>query len=302
LFNPAAGADVIIVRQVPVSFTTGHSVTATPKFVVSWQPNPEGNFYASVAQGFRRPHPNGIVAGNGGVSLVNPNDPAIIPFSAAGDSLWNYEVGAKLKFLDGRVRANFAAYLIDWSNMQIPLVRSSDQAPYVGNIGKARSYGLEGEVTAQPTDNTLLGLNFTIQEAKVVKISADQALISGGLLDSALASPKFKIGGYVRQGWTLGKDSEAFVRVDAVHVGSYVNGFPNTPGTGTLSPTYATIPAYQKVDASVGWLGNNIAATLYVENLFDTKTYTYINPANFNSNRYASLRPRTFGVRLSYRL
>jgi outer membrane receptor protein involved in Fe transport len=302
LFNPVAGADVTLARQLAASYPTGHKVTATPKFVVNWQPNPESSFYASASQGFRRAQPNGVVAGNGGVSLINPNDPAIIPFSAAGDSLWNYELGAKFKLLEGRVRANFAAYLIDWSNMQIPLVRSSDQAPYVGNIGKARSYGLEGEISAQPTDTTLLGLNFTIQEAKVVKISADQALISGAIADAALASPKFKIGGYVRQAWTLGNDTEAFVRIDAVHVGSYVNGFPNTPGTKTLSPTFTTIPAYEKVDASIGLLRGNIAATVYVENLFDTKTYTYINPANFNSNRFATLRPRTFGVRLSYKL
>jgi outer membrane receptor protein involved in Fe transport len=77
---------------------------------------------------------------------------------------------------------------------------------------------------------------------------------------------------------------------------------PNQPSRSKLSPTFATIPAYQKVDASLGWLGNSMTATLYVENLFDTETYTYINPANFNSNRYGTLRPRTFGIRLSYRL
>jgi iron complex outermembrane receptor protein len=301
LFNPVAGADVVIVPQVAASYPTGHKVTATPKFVVNWQPGPEANLYASASQGFRRAQPNGVVAGNGGVSAVNPNDPAIIPFSAAGDSLWNYELGAKLKLLDGRLRANFAAYLIDWSDMQIPLVRSSDQSPYVGNIGKARSYGLEGEISAQPANGVDLGLNFTIQKAKVVEISPDQALISGAILGSELASPGFKIGGYARKGWTLESGTELFARLDAVHVGSYVNGFPNTPGTGQPSPTYATIPSYETVDVSAGWLRNNIGATLYAENLFDTKSYTYINPANFNSNRYGSLRPRTVGVRISYR-
>lgn len=301
LFNPVAGATVAIAPQPAASFSTGHKVTTTPKFVVSWEPNSEANLYASASQGFRRAQPNGVVAGNGGVSLINPNDPAIIPFSAAGDSLWNYEVGAKFKLLDGRLRANFAAYLIDWSNMQIPLVRSSDQAPYVGSIGKSRSYGLEGDITSRPTDGLDLGLNFTIQKASVIKITASQALISGAILDAPLASPRFKIGGYVRKGFELGAESEAFIRLDAVHVGSYVNGFPNTAGSGTPSPTFANIPSYEKFDASIGWLGRSLTATLYAENLFDTKTYTYINPANFNSNRYGTLRPRTIGIRVGYK-
>jgi outer membrane receptor protein involved in Fe transport len=301
LYNPVAGADVLFTPQIASSFPTGHKVTATPKFVVSWQPSPAANLYASASQGFRRAQPNGVVAGNGGVSLVNPNDPAIIPFSAAGDSLWNYELGAKFKLFGGRLRANFAAYLINWSNMQIPLVRSSDQSPYVGSIGKSRSYGLEGDITAQPVAGLELGLNFTIQRAKVVQIAADQALISGAVLNSPLASPHFKIGGFARKSFALSAESEAFVRLDAVHVGSYINGFPNTPGTGQPSPTAATIPSYEKVDASFGWVGSKASASLYAENLFDTKTYTYINPANYNSNRYATLRPRTFGVRLSYK-
>jgi outer membrane receptor protein involved in Fe transport len=301
LFNPVAGADVLFTQQTAASFPTGHKVTATPKFVVSWQPSPAANLYASASQGFRRAQPNGVVAGNGGVSLVNPNDPAIIPFSAAGDSLWNYELGAKFKLFDGRLRANFAAYLINWSNMQIPLVRSSDQSPYVGSIGKSRSYGLEGDITAQPVPSLELGLNFTVQRAKVVQIAADQALISGALLNSPLASPRFKIGGFARKSFALGAQNEAFVRLDAVHVGAYVNGFPNTPGTGQASVTFATIPSYQKVDASLGWMGSNLTASVYAENLFDTKTYTYINPANYNSNRYGTLRPRTFGLRLGYK-
>lgn len=301
LYNPVAGSTVVITPQVPASFTTGHKVTTTPKFVVSWQPSPQANIYASASQGFRRAQPNGIVAGNGGVSRINPNDPAIIPFSAAGDSLWNYEIGAKLKLFDSKLRANFAGYLINWSNMQIPLVRSSDQSPYVGSIGQARSYGLEGDIAGRLANSLDLGLNFTVQKASVVKISAAQALVSGATLHAALASPRFKIGGYVRKGFELGDDSEAFVRLDAVHIGSYVNGFPNTAGSGSPSPTFANIPSYEKVDASIGWIGGNLTATVYAENLFDTKTYTYINPANFNSNRYGTLRPRTIGIRVGYK-
>lgn len=295
------GTTLAMVPQTAQSFSTGHKTYVTPKFVATWQPDDNQTYYASVSKGFRRGQPNGIAAANGGRSISVPTDPAIIPDSAAGDALWNYELGIKLRLFDQRVRANFAAYYIDWSNMQIPLVRSSDQFPYVGNIGKARSIGLEGEISARTENGIDLGLNFQIQNAKVTSLTADQALISGAILNSKLASPDFKIGAYAKKTWQLADGSELFARFDFQHIASYANGFPNTPGAGTLSPTYATIPSYEKVDASLGWANEHLGATLYVENLTDSKKVIFINPANFSFNRYGTLRPRVIGLRLSYK-
>lgn len=294
------GSTLTMVPQTAQAFSTGHKTYVTPKFAVTWQPNDDQTYYASVSKGFRRGQPNGVVAANGGRSVTVPSDPAIIPDSAAGDALWNYELGIKLRLFDQRVRANFAAYYIDWSNMQIPLVRSSDQAPYVGNIGKARSIGLEGEISSKMDAGLDLGVNFQIQNAKVTSLTQDQALISGATLNAKLASPDFKIGAYLKKTWALGEASDLSARLDFQHVGSYANGFPNTPGAGTLSPTYATIPAYEKMDASLSWTKDRIAAALYVENLTDSKKVIYINPANFSFNRYGTLRPRVIGLRLSY--
>lgn len=294
------GSAVAMVPQTAQVFTTGHKVNVTPKAVLTWLPNDDQTYYASVSKGFRRGQPNGTTASNGGQSLTNPNDPAIIPQSAAGDALWNYEIGVKLRLFDRRVRANFAAYYIQWSNMQIPLVRSSDQFPYVGNIGKARSVGIEGEVSAS-LGALDLGVNFQLQNAKVTDISTDQALIAGAVLGSKLASPDFKIGGFAKQRWMLANGSELYVRVDAQHVGGYANSFPNTPGAGTPSPTYAIIPAYDKLDASLGWTSGNVGVTLYAENVTDSKKIIFINPASYTYNRLGTLRPRVIGLRVNYR-
>lgn len=294
------GSTLTMVPQTPQSFSTGHKIYVTPKFVVTWQPDDDQTYYASVSKGFRRGQPNGIAAANGGRSITLPSDPAIIPDSAAGDGLWNYELGVKLRLFDQRVRANFAAFYIDWTNMQIPLVRSSDQVPYVGNIGKSRSIGLEGEIAATTKNGLDFGVNFQIQNAKVTSLTPEQALISGAVLNAKLASPDFKLGAYLKKTWSIGNNSDLFARFDVQHIGDYANGFPNTPGAGTLSPTYATIPSYQKVDASLGWIKDSIRATLYVENLTDSKKVIFINPANFSYNRYSTLRPRVIGLRLSY--
>lgn len=282
-------------------FSTGHVVKVTPKVSVSWQPDADKTFYVTASEGFRRAQPNGVVGLNGGHSLVNPSDPAIIPASAQGDNLWNFELGAKTLWLNESLRANFAAYYINWSDMQVPLVRSSDQAPYVGNIGKARSIGLEGELEGRLSDALRVGLNFTVQQAKVTELSALQGLISGAAKDSKLASPEFRAGGFVKYDWDLGTAGQLYARLDAQHIGSYPNAFPNTPGVGTPSGTYAKIPSYEKVDVSMGWSRDNLGATLYVDNLLDNDTPIYINPANFSFNRYSTLRPRTVGMRLSWK-
>ena len=41
-------------------------------------------------------------------------------------------------------------------------------------------------------------------------------------------------------------------------------------------------------------------ATLYVENLGNSRAVVYIHPEAFVYSRYMILRPRTFGVRLGY--
>lgn len=282
------------------TFTTGHKVTATPRVSLTWQPYNDHTYYAVAAQGFRRDHPNGVVSLNGGRSLVDPTDPSIIPESAAGDSLWNYEVGAKAYWLDRRLRTNIAAYYVDWSNMQVSLVRSSDQFPYIGNIGKARSVGLEGEVEIWPTDDLNFGLNFTLQEAKVTSITAEQALISGAEMSSKLSSPTTTFSTFGKYTWQWGS-ADMYARLDAQYVGSYPNAFPNTPGAGLVSPTFSSIPPYTKVDLSLGWAKNNLGLVLYADNLLDNDEPIFINPANFTFNRHATLRPRTIGVRLSWK-
>lgn len=281
------------------AFTTGHVVKVTPKISVTYQPNSDQTYYVTAAKGFRRGQPNGLESLNGGRSVVDPTDPAIVPPFAVGDELWNYEAGLKALWFDNRLRTNLALYYVDWRDMQVPLIRTSDQHPYAGNIGRARSIGVEGELEARLTRNLDLGLNFTFQNAKITSITDEEWLISGANLGSKLSSPARAFSGYAKYTWSLAH-SDVYVRLDAQYVGAYPNAFPNTAGTRQLSPTFASIPAYAKADLSAGWSRDRLGAVLYVENLFDTDDVTFINPANFTANRYKTLRPRTFGVRLSW--
>ena len=276
---------------------TGAQTKVTPKFELQWLVDPDKMLYALVAEGYRRAQPNTDY----GKSLVNPNDPVIIPMVTPGDELWNYELGAKTLWLDDRLRANIAVYFIDWSPMQVDLVRASDGDPYVGLIGASHSIGLEGEVEARITRSFDVGMNLTVTHAKVTSLTDSEALQSGAVLDTPLATPKFKIGGFAKYQHDLGDLGTAYARLDAQYVGAYPNSFPNSPATGLPNPTFATVPAYDNFNVQVGLDRANIGASLYVENLLNNDTPIFIDAGQSSLDRYATLRPRTIGVRFSYK-
>ena len=75
------------------------------KASASFQPVPTLTTYATVSTGFRAPVVNAFA---GRASVANPND-LIIPFGADSDKLKNYELGAKGRWLAGKLTANVAS-------------------------------------------------------------------------------------------------------------------------------------------------------------------------------------------------
>jgi iron complex outermembrane recepter protein len=65
------------------------------------------------------------------------------------DSLRNYELGAKTKWLDHRLTENAAAFFVDWKNIQQWILLGCGFL-YRANAGAARTRGGELEVNARP--------------------------------------------------------------------------------------------------------------------------------------------------------
>jgi outer membrane receptor protein involved in Fe transport len=285
----------------PFTLDTGRRGTLTKKVSLTWEPSRNQTFYALAAEGFRRDHPNSAALTNNGRSIVDPGDPLVIPLVGKSDSLWNYELGLKTYWLDRRVRTNIAAYYIPWKNLQVGLTRSSDTVPFVGNLSKAVSKGIEVEIEASPTPALDLGLNFTFQNAKITALTPAEALSSGAVKGSRLTAPEFSTSGFAQYNWELANAWKLYTRLDVQHVGSYPNGFPNIAGSGVPDLNYAKVPAYENVSATLGLEGKTWEVSLYVENLMNSDTYIGINPASNSPSRYATLRPRTVGIRAGWK-
>ncbi len=272
---------------------------ASWKVSLTYKPSHDLTTYATVSTGYRTPVYNSRA---GSVSTVNPAD-LVIPAGAGSDNLINYEVGLKGRFLDGRMTAALAAYYIDWKNIQVQANRQSDSVQFATNVGRAASKGLEAEVSFTPVKGVLLGVNGSLNQAKVTELSPQEAVISGAVNGSRLASPHVQGSFFGTFTYALKGQTQGFTSFQIQHVGSFPNGFPNTPGTaGTLSPLYGNTDAYTYVNLQTGARFGRLAVTLYGENLGNSRAVTYIHPGAFVYSRDAILRPRTFGVRLGYNL
>jgi outer membrane receptor protein involved in Fe transport len=297
LFNIAG--PLALVPSAAASARYPSASKASWKASLSYKPSRSLTTYATVSTGYRTPVYNGRA---GSVSTVDPTD-LVIPAGAGSDNLTNYELGLKGRWLGGKLTANLAAYYIDWRNIQVQANRQSDSVQFATNVGRASSKGIEAEITVAPATGLLFGLNGSLNRAKVTELTAQEAAISGAVNGARLASPHVQGSFFGAYNYDLGSDAKGFTSFQLQHVGSFPNGFPNTPGKpGVLSPLYDNTDAYTYLNLQTGITLRDLSVTFYMENVGNSRATTYIHPEAFVYSRYAIVRPRTFGVRIGYNL
>jgi hypothetical protein len=121
------------------------------------------------------------------------------------------------------------------------------------------------------------------------------------VLGHRLSSPHFQGSAYISYGFHIGQDTHALIALNAQNVGSYPSSFPRVPGNpnATLA-TFGYTDDYSNVNLSLGLKRRDWSAQLYVENLLDDHSITYIHPEAFLFSRFGTMRPRTVGIRIGY--
>ncbi len=113
-----------------------------PKLAVQYGFSDELRAYLSVARGFRF----------GGIQIVGPSPSAPdVPATYKSDTLWNYEIGLRSRWLEDALQADASVYYIDWQDPQMQS-RTGGAVPLniIDNIGHARSYGGELQLSYRP--------------------------------------------------------------------------------------------------------------------------------------------------------
>lgn len=127
-----------------------------PKLSLSYKPTPDQTYYYTFAQGFR---PGGFNPGN---------NPAVSPVFDP-EKTTTHEIGAKLRFLDQRLRLTAAAYTTKYENQQLSLVQVSagGATQSIFTVKENEINGLEIEAQAEPVEGLELGFGGGWQSGKI---------------------------------------------------------------------------------------------------------------------------------------
>jgi iron complex outermembrane receptor protein len=152
--------------------------STTPHFVLDYALTDDAMLYASATKGFR----------SGGWNWTEPTIPGLTGFGP--EQVWSYEVGAKMEFWDRRARLNLAAYVADYSDMQVRVTDNFSGLIIVQNAAEATINGFEAEFSTSPTDRfdltaTLAWLDATYDQFAYVDNEGVPRDFSGNRLNRA---------------------------------------------------------------------------------------------------------------------
>lgn len=240
-------------------FTTPYSKTSgSPSFnSTTWRagleytPNRNNMVYFTASTGFE----------SGGVNDTGGS--AAIPSSYAPQKVHAYEVGAKNRFLDGKVQTDLSLFYNQFSNLQINIY--TPQVSYFGSAGEAESKGAEIAVKTLPYTGLHVDLTTAYLDAKYTRYisrnnfygaSNGQDPVSVDLAGRRIPmSPRIKTTIAVYYDLDLGKNGMIAPYVSWLHSSSYFTTDYNT--------ALDRQDSYDQVDLSLRWTSRS--SGLYVE-------------------------------------
>ncbi len=253
-----------------------------PRFSLSYQFDPRVIGYVTYSQGFK----------SGGFNIGGEQP----PFQP--ERLKDYEIGLKGDYLDGRLRANVAAFYYDYSNLQVNIVKNFN--PQTLNAATAKVKGVEAEFTALPTTHLRVSLNAAWLDAYYTQFETSDSSrpelgvlnLAGHPLDYA---PTYKVTGSV--GYTIPSPYGDFTPRADVDVVDRIYFSPfETP--------FLSQPAHVNLDLAIRWVGVNPdwSGSLFVRNATNKIYITGAGVGNAAEN-YALdgqvSAPRTFGIQVT---
>lgn len=215
-----------------------------PRVALTWHATDDISTYVSAARGYRY----------GGVNLNIYNSPTV-PDTFDSDSVWNYELGTRTTWLDGRLLADVTAFYIDWSDRQTSNRTPTDPSvEYMTNTGKWTIKGVEMRVQADLSH----GFTWSMNGAYVDSTSKDPYVNDNGVLvppgTQELSTPRWNAStvlAYAGQTgpWDINAALGYAYRAKAVAY-RYLSDDPDP------SEIYVPLDAYDSVDAMFS-IGNS---------------------------------------------
>ncbi|RZJ00868.1 MAG: TonB-dependent receptor [Brevundimonas sp.] len=257
----------------------------SPKLVLDYRPDDHVSVYALISQGHRV----------GGFNTAGPLSQMFTGGAASptrdyeGDTLWNYEVGAKALLWEGRVQTRIATFVADWRNIQSDQFLPSGLA-YAVNVGDGANRGIELETNWKASETFEVRANALLANPRITRPSDSfNSRGDAGLPGVPAVSANMTMAWRRSVGWGLD---------------GFVNGTLAYVGASRL--TFDAERRYRMGDyvtgrVSTGLEAKDWAVVAFVENPLNitANTFSFGDPFRLpEALATTPLRPRTIGVSL----
>jgi outer membrane receptor protein involved in Fe transport len=257
------------------------------KFNLQWNISDTAMVYGTWSEGYR---PGGFNR-NGG-SSANPEGP-FVPDFYESDEVTNLEFGWKTSLLDDTLRFNGAVYRIEWEAMQIGVLDFDiSNLVFIDNVSDAEITGVEIDSVWLASENLTLFANVSFNDSELTKVPDNIVGLRQPGSSLALA-PELQYVLRARYDWEVSGGANMFAQV--------VHQYTDDQISAIVAGADFEMDSYRTWDASLGYERDNWTVTLFGENLTDELADLFISNED-DIIKTTPNRPRTIGLRLSYRL
>jgi outer membrane receptor protein involved in Fe transport len=106
-----------------------------PKFSLTWHVTDSALLYTTVSKGYRV---GGVQWGTTGIGATAP-----APSLFKTDTIWNYEVGLRSRWLDDTLQLDVTGFYENWKNPQVLMFDTVTNGTFIDNVGNVVSQGVE---------------------------------------------------------------------------------------------------------------------------------------------------------------
>ena len=257
-------------------YSLGKSDDTLYKFSATYTIDDDKMVYALFSQGYKI----------GGVNSPRAAATGQVGETFDADYMDNYEIGIKSNWRDNRLQVNAQYFLMEWTDMQI--AHWGGVGPWwVGgtvNAGTGESSGLEVDIKYQITENLNISGSAIFTDAKFTE---EYTSPSGSVYRDNMIMPnspdrKGYLGITYEQPDVAGGDLWVYYGI------SYQSESWNRTYNIIQNDTNGISPAHDNSNLSIGLdnLGDGWNVSLYIDNVFDQATYSFVNT---NANNYTDL-------------
>ena len=251
------------------------------KATLSWKPTEDIMYYVTWSEGFRP----GLLNRPAGTS--NAAGTYTIPAVTDTDEVTNFEFGWKATLMDGALRFNGSAYMVDITGLQSTIFDAAIVNLFFSdNAADAEISGVEGDFVYVTGNGLMLSGAFSVLDSELSKSLVPTSDIVEG---SELAfAPGYQANLAARKEWGMASGNTGHWQAQMT--------VSDDSFSDIMEPNRAVQDKYSLFNVRAGVSNDEWTAEVYIDNLMD-KRADVSNTFIFDRQRVSMVKPRTLGFR-----